>query len=248
MPYDTKSSVVNLNTDCLVCPVRDCLGRLDSEGMTSDWNEVLAPRQSVMPGAAVLVNAGDRLRAVYSVRGGCLKAYTLDADGNERIRGFYLPGDVVGLDALADGVSLANVAAVVPSQVCVAPVVALRQLMLQRPELGQRVMEQTSRELALALAISGDYSAEQRMAAFLLLMSQRMHSGALLRLPMAQRDIGNYLRLANETVCRTLKAFERRGWLTLKNHTIRLLDEQALNRAAAPIGIVREPAPLERAA
>ena len=240
--------VTKANTDCLVCPVRNCLGRQCGSESSSSWGDMLAPRQSVMPGAAMLMRTGDRLRHLYSVRGGCLKSFTLDTDGNERIRGFYLPGDLVGLDSLAEGVSLANIGAIVPSQVCVAPLGNLKQAMLLRPELAQRAMEQVSRELALALAIGGDYSAEERVSAFLLMMQQRLGTPQTLQLPMAQRDIGNYLRLANETVCRTLKIFERRGWLQIEASRIRMIDAKSMWRIAEAVGVGTSSRKLDAAA
>jgi CRP/FNR family transcriptional regulator len=238
MPFDAAPS--QMNADCLICPVRSCLGRGGSSEQTAAWGEMLAPRMAVMPGVGALYRSGDRLRFLYTVRGGCIKTFTVDADGNERIRGFYLPGDLVGLDALGDGICLSTAAAVVPSQVCVAPVSDLRQLMLQVPELAQRMMDQTSRELALALAVSGDYSAEQRVAAFLMHLRERMGNPEVLRLPMAQRDIGNYLRLATETVCRTLKNLERKGWVQLSDRAVRVLGEKQLRAAAEPVGILHD--------
>ena len=71
------------------------------------------------------------------------------------------------LDALGGGVCLSTAVAVVPSQVCVAPIADLLGLMTRMPIVAMRVMEQTSRELALSLAIAGEYTAEQRLAAFL---------------------------------------------------------------------------------
>ncbi|HZR34565.1 MAG TPA: Crp/Fnr family transcriptional regulator [Nevskia sp.] len=246
MPFDAAPTAVN--TDCLLCPVRSCLGRRGGQEQTTAWGEMLAPRMAVMPGAGALYHNGDRLRSIYSVRGGCLKTFTVDAEGNERIRGFYLPGDLIGLDALGDGICLATAAAVIPSQVCVAPLADLRQLMLRQPEMAQRMMEQTSRELALALAVSGDYSAEQRVAAFLLHMRQRTGGGEVLRLPMAQRDVGNYLRLATETVCRTLKGMERKGWVVLGERSVRFVNEAQLRAAAEPVGLHHGQSELARAA
>lgn len=239
---------VVLNTDCHLCPVRTCMARRGSEQQTTAWGDMLAPRIAVMPGASGLYRCGDRLRSLFTVRGGCIKTYTVDAEGNEHIRGFYLPGDLVGLDAIGDGACLSTAAAVVPSQVCVAPMSDLRQLMLSQPELAQRMVEQTSRELALSLAISGDFTAEQRVTAFLLNMRERMGGEAILRLPMAQRDIGNYLRLATETVCRTLKILERRGWLALGERSVRFVDDARLRETAEPVGIGRVAVRLAKAA
>lgn len=235
MPFDIAPA--QISTDCLLCPVQGCLGRRGGEAQALAWGEMLAPRVAAMPGAGALYRTGDQLKSLYSVRGGCIKTFTLDAEGNERIRGFYLPGDLIGLDALGSGVCPSTAAAVVPSQVCVAPLVDLRQLMLRVPEMAQRMMDQTSRELALALAVSGDYSAEQRVAAFLMHMRERMGDPEILRLPMAQRDIGNYLRLATETVCRTLKGLERKGWIKLGERAVRIVVEQQLRAAAEPVGI-----------
>lgn len=247
MPYDSAPQAVN--TDCLVCPVQACLARRCGEPQASAWSRMLAPRTAVMPGSGPLCRSGDRLRNMYSVRGGCLKSYTLDAEGNERIRGFYLPGDLVGLDSLAGGVCLSTTVAVVPSQVCVAPLGDLRQLMAAHPELARRMLEQTSHELALALAVGGDYSAEQRLAAFLLQMRARLDGGAAIRLPMPQRDVGNYLRLATETVCRTMKSLQRRGCIELADKAIRIVDEAALRGLAEAVGLVDEaPTPLPKAA
>lgn len=234
-----EAAAPTLKADCLLCPVRSCLVHRDSGEQARGWSEMLAPRQALMPGDGALQRAGDRLDALYSVRGGCVKTYTVDAAGNERIRGFYFPGDIIGLDALGGGVCLSTAVAVVPSQVCVAPIADLQGLMTRMPIVAMRVMEQTSRELALSLAIAGEYTAEQRLAAFLLHLRGRIGFGisGALRLPMAQRDVGNYLRLANETVCRTLKRFEQKGWIASTERGLKLLDEAALCAAAAPVGL-----------
>jgi CRP/FNR family transcriptional regulator len=235
MQADAAVAALDSRNDCLICPVQGCVGR-GGESQAAAWGEVLAPRQAAMPGAP-LYRSGERLRALYTVRGGCIKTFTLDAEGNERIRGFYLPGEIVGLDALGQGSCPSTAMAVVPSQVCVAPLGDLRQTMLRVPQLAQRMIEQTSRELALALAVSGDYNAEQRLAAFLLNLRDRTGSGEILRLPMGQRDIGNYLRLATETVCRTLKGMERKGWVALGERKVTLLAEARLRGAAEPVNL-----------
>lgn len=229
--------MTSLKTDCLVCPVRSCLAHRGNDTQASPWSEMLAPRQALMPGDGALFREGDGQRALYSVRGGCIKTFTVDAEGNERIRGFHFPGDLIGLDAIGDGRHLSTAVAVVPSQVCVAPMVDLQSLMLDVPAISIRVMRQMSRELAMSLAISGNYPAEQRLAAFLLFLRERMGAVHVVRFPMAQRDVGNYLRLANETVCRYLKRFEKRGWISTGDHSVRLLNEVALRKMAEAVGI-----------
>jgi CRP/FNR family transcriptional regulator len=238
MPFDSAPSRhTSVRNDCLICPVQSCLGR--SGGDAGDgWSATLAPRHAVIPGAPALFAAGDRLRSIYSVRAGCLKTYTVDSAGNEHIRGFHLPGDIIGLDAIHGGRCRSTVAAVVPSQVCVAPLAELGRALVASPQLAQRLTEAASRELALALAIGGAFIAEQRMAAFLMHMKGRLDSrDGLLRLPMPQRDIGSYLRLATETVCRTLKQFVRDGLIVQEPRGLRIVDRKRLAALGEPVGL-----------
>ena len=48
-----------------------------------------------------LFEAGKPLQALYAVRTGSFKTYTLTEQGEEQITGFHLPGDVIGFDAIA---------------------------------------------------------------------------------------------------------------------------------------------------
>lgn len=233
-------------TECLVCPATRCLGRCGDGALQRSWFETLVTQRSLMPGNGALFRVGDALQDVYSVRAGCLKAYTVDADGNEHVRGFYLPGDLIGLDAISDARCRSTVVALVPSQVCATPLSQLRRMMRRQPRMADYVIDQASRELGQALALSGNFTAEQRLAAFLLHMRRRFDGD--LHLPMSQRDIGNYLRLATETVCRTMKAFERKRWIRLFEHSPRIVDESAMRQVAAPVGLVEEDPSLAEAA
>lgn len=240
--------VTEFRNDCSVCPVRACLVRRASSTLASALLGIMEPPVAVMPRSNPLFSAGEWSDAIYTVRGGCLKTYTVDASGCEHIRGFHLPGDWIGLDTLTAPRFGSSAAAIVPSQVCVTPLPRLRQLMQREPELGGLLADHASRELALALSQLGDYSAEQRIAAFLLRMRERLSAwdGTLL-LPMTRRDIGNSMRMAMETVSRTLKGFERNGWLRCEDRCIRLLSTRPLFELAAPVGVERrlaEPAPV----
>jgi len=242
MPFDAAPIAIKTRTDCLLCPINNCLGRKGNADAANTWASILGPRASLMPGESLLFSLGDAQRGLYSVRAGCIKTYTIDADGNERIRGFHLPGDLIGLDALGSGRMQSSAAAVEPSQVCVAPIGQVQELIGKQPEIARRLMEQTCRELTLALAMSGDYSAEQRVAAFLIYLNERLHSpSGLLRLPMSQRDIGNYLRLAPETVCRIIKGFAKKGWLRAEEKGLRLLSHPGMYALAEAVGICAAP-------
>ncbi|MFW1466539.1 helix-turn-helix domain-containing protein, partial [Vibrio parahaemolyticus] len=74
-------------------------------------------------------------------------------------------------------------------------------------------------------------TAEERIAWFLLQMSQRTDSANLVNLPMPRQDIADHLGLTIETVSRTLKQLARTGWIKqLSSRRIQLVKLDALTR------------------
>lgn len=250
MPFDaTVAPTAPHVFNCAACPAgAACLVRGASASELAAWTCAVDSQFSLAQPGKALIEAGSRSEAIYSVRAGCLKSYTVDEDGNERVRAFYLPGDLIGLDALGSQAHPAHVVAVVPSQVCRIPRARAMELMAGAPGLIQRLIERTSRDLSQALALAGDYTADQRVAAFLMAMRERLGSPQAVRLPMTRRDIANYLRLATETVCRVLTRFERRQWLVSQDKTVRLLQPDALAAVAAVVGLAAAPTLPARAA
>ncbi|MBX6421657.1 MAG: helix-turn-helix domain-containing protein [Nevskia sp.] len=236
MALSLRSNTGSRNgTGCWTCPVHSCLARQGTEASVAAWLEVLAPRVAVMPGSPPLFRAGARLQSIYCVRGGCLKTWVVGAEGKERIHGFYLPGDLIGLDALWNARTASTATAVVASQVCVVPVERLKSAVGREPEISLRIAEQTSRQLAMALALSADLTAEQRLAAFLVQMAARLEArNGVFKLPMTRRDVGAYLRLAEETVSRLFGAFEQNGLLRCVDKAVQILDAQRLTALAEP--------------
>ena len=243
MPFDVSPQACK--SRCTICPsVSACLIRGAVHEDLERWSASVDSRVSLPTAGKALFEAGQHATAIYTVRAGCLKSFTVDEDGNERVRGFFLPGDFIGLDAMGSDDYPSTVVAVVPSQVCRMPIAQVHRLMAQSPALMQRLLDRTSRELAQALSLAGDYTAEQRLAAFLLSMQQRLGAQSSgVRLPMTRRDIANYLRLATETVCRVLTRFEKQGHIRSDSKTVQLVNDRALRALAQPVGT-----PMARAA
>ncbi|MES2683555.1 MAG: helix-turn-helix domain-containing protein [Pseudomonadota bacterium] len=243
MAFDSFSSPTTpaIRSACTLCPVGDhCLTNGLPQADLQRWAGVMIPHLPLALPGKLLYAAGSSADSVYVVRAGCIKTSTVDEEGVERIRGFFLPGDVVGLDAIGVSHYPENAVTVVASQVCRVSRGQLLGLFASAPTLNQRVMERLSQDLRLALALGGDFSADQRVAAFLLHLQERLHgSGSILKLPMGRREIGSYLRLANETVCRVLTRFEEKGWLLSADKTLTLLQPAALWSLAEPVGICR---------
>ncbi len=219
-------------SDCALgglCPARgpgsESLARLSA----------IARRMAPLPDGAHLFWQTDALRAVYVVRRGCIKSYSTDSAGNERVRGFYLPGDLLGLDGVAGGRHPGSAQALGRAEVCALPYRALEGIADQLPALRQRLLRLASRELDTALALSGDYTADQRLAAFLLMIWHRAARPGKLVLKMSRRDIANHLRLVSETVSRVLGRFRDQGLVAVSQRAIELRDPAALGRLAEPV-------------
>jgi CRP/FNR family transcriptional regulator len=231
----THDATVHSAPDCRVCPVQTCMARAPETAST--WKSIVTQHPALLPNCKPLVAAGDAPKGLFTVRAGCVKSYTLDAHGNERVRGFYFPGDLIGLEAIGQAQAPAGFAAVVPSQVCAAAMRDVQTHVTTSIGFSNRLLDQARRELSMALSLAGEYSADQRVAAFLLHLNDRIGSEGVVRVPMTRREMGSYLRLATETVCRVITRFEQKGWLASQDKKITLFDLAALREIANPVGL-----------
>jgi len=82
----------------------------------------------------------------------------------------------------------------------------------------------------------GNMTAHERLAAFLLNLSQRLqargYSPSDFRMRMTRADIGSYLGLTLETVSRTFSAFQKLGLLEVDQRHIRITNLGGLERIA----------------
>jgi len=244
MPFDLapqRSESTTARPNCALCPAsQQCMIGGLCDAAVAQWNALVQSHVSLAEAGRTLFAAHDAANAIYVVRAGCVKSVTIDDEGNERVRGFHLPGDLVGLDALGAERYPASAVAVVPSQVCRVPKALVMQKLTESPALAQRLLQRMSCDLAQAQALAGDYNADQRVAAFLLDMNARLHPlpGTPARLPMSRGDIANHLRLATETVCRVLTRFSTKGLIQSDDRKIRLLKTAPLAMLAEPVGLL----------
>jgi CRP/FNR family transcriptional regulator, nitrogen fixation regulation protein len=78
------------------------------------------------------------------------------------------------------------------------------------------------------LMILGRMTATERVASFLLELSERNDDQRRVELPMCRCDIGDYIGITIETVCRVLSDLKRRGVIEVSPHSVTLLDHFAL--------------------
>jgi CRP/FNR family transcriptional regulator len=174
------------------------------------------------------------------VRAGSFKTYTVDSEGREHVLGFHLPGELLGLEAIYPGRHVCNTVALDTGSVCLLPYEQLATLAGELGGLRTQLFRLMSKDISDAATLAGDFTAEERIAAFLVGLSKRFQKRGFspkeFNLSMSRRDIANYLRLAPETVSRVFARFEKDKLLSAERREIRLLDHMRLHNLAQCMG------------
>lgn len=184
---------------------------------------------------------GDPFTAIAAVRAGTVKTYVVDTQGREQVQGFFLPGEVIGLNAIHNARYPANAVALDTVSLCRFSFPQMALLATRLPGLQQHLFRLLSQDIGKAALLAGDYTADERMAAFLIALSRRYDargfSGRTFNLTMARTDIANYLRLAPETVSRVLRRFQNDGLLRIERREVELIGRERLEQLAS--GVLR---------
>jgi len=168
---------------------------------------------------------------LYKVVSGSVRTYKILSDGRRQVGGFYLPGDIFGLE-FADEHTL-SAEAIADAKVLVVKRSALNALAGRDASIARQLFALTGRELSrvqdrILLLIK---SAQERVASFLLEMAKRGAAGNAIELPMSRQDIADYLGLTIETVSRTLTSLEISAAIEVpSSRRIVLRNRTALNR------------------
>lgn len=201
--------------------------------------EDLARPHRVLGRGDRLFRSGEALDGLYVVREGALKTTTLSCDGEEQVLAFHLPGEIVGLDALAQGQHRSEATALGPSTLCELPFAGLQALAATQPALQQALW----RALGQSAGRDQDHvemlirrQAGERIALFLQGLVERwgraQEAAPQLVLPMSREDIGHFLGLALETVSRGFTRLQDDGVIAVTGRRVLLLQPQELRRQA----------------
>lgn len=115
----------------------------------------------------------------------------------------------------------------------------MAMLATRMPGLQTQLFRLLSADIGKAHLLAGDFSADERMAAFLVSLSrryaQRGYSAQRFQLAMARTDIANYLGLAPETVSRVLRRLQEEGVLQVDRREFEILDPVRLQALAQDV-------------
>ncbi len=222
---------------CASCNLRElCLPVGMSDSQLERLDALVATRRSVARGDA-LFHAGDAFTSLYAVRTGFFKTCVSSEDGRDQVTGFQMAGELIGLDGISTDRHTCDAVALEDSQVCVIPFHQLEDLSRELSDLQRHFHKIMSREIVRdhgVMLLLGSMRAEERLAAFLLNLTQRLRtrgfSSHSLILRMTREEIGSYLGLKLETVSRAFSKFQEDGILQVKQRHIEVLDAEALQK------------------
>jgi CRP/FNR family transcriptional regulator len=230
-------SIRELRTHCSNCTMRElCLPVGLEPDALKQLDRVVTRRVRLTKGESVY-RAGEPFSALYAIRLGSCKTTLLSDDGREQIAGYHMIGDVIGMDGIGTGQHGCQAVALEDSEYCVLPFDELESLGRRVAPLQRNLHRFLSREIARNHGVMlqlGSMRAEERLAAFLVNLSQRYsargYSSTEFVLRMTREEIGSYLGLKLETVSRLFSRFQQEGLLRVRGRAVKLLDLGALTQ------------------
>ena len=184
-----------------------------------------------------LFRSGESFHSLYAIRTGFFKTTVASQDGRDQVTGFFMSGELIGMDGICTHSHSCDAVALEDSEVCELPFGHMEALSKEIPSIQTHFFRLMSREIVRdqgVMLLLGNMRAEERIAAFLLNLSQRLHHRGFAAndfiLRMSREEIGSYLGLKLETVSRTLSRFHQEGLILVEHKHIRLLKPELLNQ------------------
>ena len=199
-------------------------------------DDLVTTRRPVKRGAA-LFRTGEKFTSLYAIRTGFFKTLVITEDGRDQVTGFQMAGEVIGLDGIVNDQHTCDAIALEDAEVCIMPFDRIEEIAREVKALQQHVHKIMSREIVRehgVMLLLGSMRAEERLAAFVLNLVQRLQargfSKSNLVLRMTREEIGSYLGMKLETVSRTFSKFAEEGVVQVQQRHIQILDADALRR------------------
>lgn len=182
----------------------------------------------------LLIRVGEPFHCLYIIHGGQFKTFRDNAHGKQHVMGFHMAGEILGMNAISNGIHDSNAMAFEDSEVCEVPFAQLQILCASIPALQQhfhRILSEEINRDQRVMRFLGS-SAEQRFATFLLDLSNRFAARGYSRYDftvlMSREDIGNYIGLTMESVSRLMSKFRRQGWISTDGKDLHILNHAAI--------------------
>ena len=228
---------LTIKVACSNCNLRElCMPVGLNEEQLQRIDEVVAVRRKIKRGGTLFRN-GEAFTSLYAIRTGFFKTCVATEDGRDQVTGFQMAGEIIGMDGIVNDHHTCDAVALEDAEVCVMPFDRIEELSREVTALQHHVHKIMSREIVRehgVMLLLGSMRAEERLAAFLMNLTQRLQargfSASSLILRMTREEIGSYLGLKLETVSRTFSKFQDDGLLEVKQRHIRIIDQDGLQQ------------------
>jgi len=233
-------SPVKFAVTCSSCNMRElCLPQGLHDADMKAFEKVVYARRRIKRGETLFAT-GDEFKAIYSVRSGFFKTSLVDGEGREQVTGFFMGGELLGMDGVGAGRYNGAAIALEDSEVCVLPYSLIEQIAAEIPALRRQLHAIMAREIVRdhgVMMLLGSMRAEERLATFLLNLSKRFTSRGFspsdFHLRMTREELGSYLGLKLETVSRLFSRFHDDGLIEVQQKHVRILDIAGLEQILA---------------
>ncbi len=240
MPKDRVVNLSAIRSHCQNCSLYQlCMPMGLAEGDLNKLDKIIKRRRPVEKGE-FLFRLGDDFGSLYAVRSGSMKTYTSQPNGQDQVIGMHLPGELIGLDAIANNRHACSAVALETASVCEIPFERLESLSREIPGLQHHLFRLMSDEIQhdqCHMTVLARMPVENRLASFLMNLSERYksrgYSATEFNLSMSRSDIANMLGMAMETISRLLTNFQDQGLLKVERKHIQILNPQGLQEIAA---------------
>ena len=230
-----SSNLQTIKVACSNCNLRElCMPVGLDDQQLKRIDDIVAVRRKVKRGGTLFRN-GEAFTSLFAIRTGFFKTCVATEDGRDQVTGFQMAGEIIGLDGIVNDRHTCDAVALEDAEVCVMPFERIEELSREVTALQTHVHKIMSREIVRehgVMLLLGSMRAEERLAAFLLNLVQRLHARGFSRselvLRMTREEIGSYLGLKLETVSRTFSKFAEDGLIEVKHRHVRILDIEAL--------------------
>jgi CRP/FNR family transcriptional regulator len=232
-----RGNVEKFPTHCSSCGLRELCLPCGLTGRDVDRvDDLIYTRRRLKRGES-LFRAGDKFSSFYAVRSGFFKTVQTLEDGRDQVTGFHMAGELMGMDGIGPDAHICNAVALEDSEVCVIPYSRLESLGRDMHAVRHQFHKVMSREIVRehgVMLLLGTMRAEERLATFLLNLSQRFtargYSPSEFNLRMTREEIGSYLGLKLETVSRAFSKFQEDGFISVQQKHVQILDVGGLKR------------------
>lgn len=227
--FQNKSS-----SNCGDCEL--CTQTIDNRRVRIQSSEILAIESIIdshimIEKNQIVYEAGATFQNLFTVHSGMFKSVYLTQQGDERIVDIFIPGQIMGFDGIHKGKYKTTVKAVSSGSYCVIPFYPLQELAMKHRDIQTRLMKMMSEKIIQFEITHSEYNAKQKLVSFVKDVSDlyfsRGFSASQFPFQISQRDLANFLGLAEETLSRVFSKLKKDEILSLIDHQITIIDMPA---------------------